>query len=57
MRMKAPQECAKLWMNFINMDFPGVPVLKTAPFQCGGHGFDPWSEKFHMPHGMIKNDF
>ena len=25
-------------------DFPGSPVVKTLPFQCNGHGFDPWSE-------------
>ena len=54
MRMNAPQECAELWINFINMDFPGVPVVKTAPFQCGGHRFDPWSGKFHMPHSAAK---
>ena len=54
MRMNAPQECAELGINFINMDFPGVPVVKTAPFQCGGHRFDPWSGKFHMPHSAAK---
>ena len=26
-------------------DFPGGPVVKTPHFQCGGHGFDPWSGK------------
>ena len=24
-------------------DFPGSPVVKTPPFHCRGHGFDPWS--------------
>ena len=23
--------------------FRGGPVIKTPPFQCRGHGFDPWS--------------
>ena len=25
-------------------DFPGRPVVKTLPFQCGGCGYDPWLE-------------
>ena len=24
-------------------DFPRGPMVKTLPFQCRGHGFDPWS--------------
>ena len=27
---------------------PGGPVVRTPCFQCKGHGFDPWSGKFHM---------
>ena len=23
-------------------DFPGSPVVRTLPFPCRGHGFDPW---------------
>ena len=23
-------------------DFPGGLVVRTLPFQCRGHGFDPW---------------
>ena len=36
----------------------GLPlwsVFKTLPFQCRGHGFDPWMGKFHMLLGMAKN--
>ena len=29
--------------------FPDGPVVKTPCFQCRGHGFDPWSGKFHVP--------
>ena len=25
-------------------DIPGGPVVKTLPFYCWGHGFNPWSE-------------
>ena len=27
----------KLW------EFPGVPLVRTLPFHCRGHGFSPWS--------------
>ena len=29
-------------------NFPGGPVVKILRFQCRGHGFHPWSGKFHM---------
>ena len=29
-------------------------MVKTPCFQCRGHGFDPWSEKFHMPRCAAK---
>ena len=35
-------------------DFPGGPVGNTPRFHCKGHGFDPWSGKFHMPYGEAK---
>ena len=28
-----------------NKNFPSGPVVKTAHFQCRGHGFDSWSGK------------
>ena len=37
-----------------HQDFPGGPVVKTLCFHCRGHGFDPWSGKFHMPCGATK---
>lgn len=30
------------------MHFPGGTVVdKTLPFQCRGHGFNPWSQMLH----------
>ena len=35
-------------------DFPGVPMVKTTSFHFRKHEFNPWSRKFHMPHGIAK---
>ena len=35
-------------------DFPGGPGVKTPCFHCRGHGFDPWTGKFLMPHCVAK---
>ena len=29
-------------------------MVKTLRFHCRGRGFNPWSGKFHVPHGVAK---
>ena len=46
-----------LWENYLRKmpNFPGGPVVKILHFHCRGHGFNPWSGKFHMPRDVAKN--
>lgn len=37
-------------------DFSGGPAVKTPCLQCCGHGFSPWSGKFHTPCGAAKHN-
>ena len=37
-------------LKIFHRDFPGGPVVKNPPCQCGGHGLDPYSWK--IPHIM-----
>ena len=37
-------------------DFPSGPVVKTPRFHFRGHGFNPWSGKFHMLCGVAKKN-
>ena len=34
--------------------FEDCPVVKTPCFHCKGHGFHPWSKKFHAPQSAVK---
>ena len=48
------QRAASILKMYSLLDFPGGPEVKTLHFHCMGHRLDPWSGKFHMPHGMAK---
>ena len=37
------KDVKKTWFNISDpWDIPRGPVVKTPPFHCRGHGFDPW---------------
>lgn len=47
------ENCRNLTLKW---GFTGLLWVKTPPFQCRGHGFDPWAGKFCMLCGAAQTN-